>query len=278
MAALEIISRYPTGATRDTPLLFVHGAFCAAWIWDVHFLPWFAERGWEVHAVSLRGHGNSEGTDQLNSFGIADYVSDVVQAASHCSTSPLLIGHSMGGFVVQRALARLNARGAARPSPGGVLMASVPPHGLFQANLGLAWRAPELLQQMGILMTLGTRFVDERAMRKAMFSSDMPADEARKYDQMMQLESCRVMMDLGGWLPFPVLPPPSTPMLVLGAEDDMLVPASEIRSTAQRLGTTARLYPRMGHAMMLEKNWLDVAQTIDEWASATIDRCAVAAD
>ena len=63
--SLEVVSRYPSKGKRCTPLLFVHGAFSAAWIWSEHFLDWFSERGWPVHAVSLRGHGGSEGHESL---------------------------------------------------------------------------------------------------------------------------------------------------------------------------------------------------------------------
>ena len=57
--ALEVLT---AGKPSDRPpLLFVHGSFCGAWIWAEHFLPFFAEAGWECCAVSLRGHGGSEG-------------------------------------------------------------------------------------------------------------------------------------------------------------------------------------------------------------------------
>lgn len=65
--SLEVVSRYPSKGKRCTPLLFVHGAFSAAWIWSEHFLDWFSERGWPVHAVSLRGHGGSEVMNRLDS-------------------------------------------------------------------------------------------------------------------------------------------------------------------------------------------------------------------
>ena len=39
---LELLTRRPQGDTREAPLLFVHGAYVAAWCWAEHFLPWFA--------------------------------------------------------------------------------------------------------------------------------------------------------------------------------------------------------------------------------------------
>lgn len=94
---LEIISKYPSGSTHPTPILFVHGAWHAAWCWDVHFLDYFSQHGFAAHALSLRGHGNSEGRDHLRWTRIADYVDDVADTARQLLSPPILIGHSMGG-------------------------------------------------------------------------------------------------------------------------------------------------------------------------------------
>ncbi|PWC36291.1 alpha/beta hydrolase [Azospirillum sp. TSO35-2] len=263
MSDLELISRLPSGTPKKPPLLFVHGAFSGAWIWDAKFLPWFAEHGWEAHAVSLRGHGGSEGRDRLHGFGISDYVDDVLEAADRLSAPPVLIGHSMGGMVVQRALAR-------RRFPGAVLMASAPPHGLWSSTLGLAWRAPYVFQQMAMLTAFGENAIDPEAIRRAMFSDDMPRAEAAKYESFLQEESRRVLMDIGGWIPFPTLPPRDIPVLVMGAEKDLLFPRAEIVATAMALGTEPVFMPGTGHAMMLERDWRSAAERVEGWVAATV--------
>lgn len=263
MSQLEILSHRPTGPAKPAPLLFVHGAFSAAWIWNEKFLPWFAARGWEAHAVSLRGHGGSEGCDRLHSFGIADYVDDVLEAAARCSAPPVLIGHSMGGMVVQRALRRA-------PFPAAVLMASSPPHGLWSSTLGLMWRAPGVYRQMALLMVFGTSAVNPDLIGRAMFAEGMPREEAAKYEPLLQEESRRVLMDIGGWIPFPTLPPRDVPVLVMGAEKDLLFPREEILWTARALGTEPVFMPGMGHAMMLERDWQRAAERIEGWLSDTV--------
>ena len=250
------------------PLLFVHGAFSGAWIWDEKLLPWFAERGWEAHAVSLRGHGGSEGRDRLDCFGLSYFVEDVLEAMDRLPAAPVLIGHSMGGIVVQRALAR-------RAAPAGVLMASAPPYGLWQSTLGLAWRDPAVFHQMSLLMAFGSRSTDPRTLRRAMFSGGMPEEEAARYDRRLQEESRRILMEIGGWIPFPALPPRGTPVLVLGAEKDLLFPADQVAATARMLGTEPVIFPAMGHAMMLERGWEAVARHIDVWLNAQLVAKAV---
>ena len=135
---LEVICRAPAGAARPTPLLFVHGAYTAAWCWDENFLPWFAEQGYAAYAVSLSGHGASRGRAYLDSFSIADYVADVAEVADKLPSPPVLIGHSMGGMVIQKYLEKFSV-------PGAVLMSSVPPQGLLGSAFGLAFSKPHLL-------------------------------------------------------------------------------------------------------------------------------------
>jgi pimeloyl-ACP methyl ester carboxylesterase len=262
MPNLEIFSLPPTGPAKPVPLLFVHGAFCGAWIWAEKFLPWFAARGYEAHAVSLRGHGRSEGRHSLHNFGIADYVADVLKAAEGCSSPPVLIGHSMGGIVVQRALA------TSHDLPGGVLMASTPPHGLMPSTMGLAWRDPYVFHKMSQMMMFGVQAMSFEALYRAMFSDSMPRAEAARYEGRVQEESRRVLKDIGGWIPFPVLPKRKLPVLVIGAEKDLLFPPDQVHATARAFGTDATFFPDMGHSMMLHPGWESVALHIDGWMAA----------
>jgi pimeloyl-ACP methyl ester carboxylesterase len=102
MMKLEMIAKYPPNGTRPNPLLFVHGALHGAWCWNVHFLDYFARHGFASHAVNLRGHGNSEGREKLRWIRIADYVNDLADAVQKLPSPPVLIGHSLGGFVIQK--------------------------------------------------------------------------------------------------------------------------------------------------------------------------------
>ncbi|HEX9180581.1 MAG TPA: alpha/beta fold hydrolase, partial [Burkholderiales bacterium] len=69
---LEVLRAAPAQPAGRAPLLFVHGAFSAAWCWAEHFLPYFADRGYDSYAVSLRGHGASEGRDQIHFHSLRD--------------------------------------------------------------------------------------------------------------------------------------------------------------------------------------------------------------
>lgn len=258
MPNLELIDRRPVGPARATPLLFVHGSFCGAWIWDEHTLPWFAARGWRATALSLRGHGGSEGADNLAWTSLEDYVEDVVTVFDRFETPPILIGHSMGGMVVQRALLR-------RRAPAAVLLASAPPHGLLESALGLFWRMPGAFWQFWMMSAGGVAAADLTQLQRAMFSGTiLPADAERLLPR-FQDESQRVLFDMMAWNPAPQTPDPSIPILVLGAADDPVFPPEQVRAAAQALGTEAEIVPDMAHAMMLDRGWERVAERIERW-------------
>jgi pimeloyl-ACP methyl ester carboxylesterase len=83
---LEWIDKGSATESHPLPLLFVHGGWHAAWCWDDNFLDFFAARG------------------SLNAYSVDDYVDDVRTAASRFDTPPVVVGHSMGGYVVQKYL------------------------------------------------------------------------------------------------------------------------------------------------------------------------------
>ena len=122
---LETLTHKPEANPHPTPLLFVHGAWHGAWCWEDHFLPYFAQHGYTSHAVDLRGHGKSEGGDRLRGTSISHYVSDLAQIIGKLERPPVLIGHSLGGLVVQKYLEKHQA-------PAAVLLASVPPGGVLR--------------------------------------------------------------------------------------------------------------------------------------------------
>ena len=124
---LEVIDKGTCSESHPAPLLFVHGAWHAAWCWDENFLGFFAEKGYRTLALSLRNHGNSYKKNP-RTCSVADYVSDVASVANSLPAQPVVIGHSMGGLVVQKYLEKHSA-------PAGVLLASMPVGGPAVAYL-----------------------------------------------------------------------------------------------------------------------------------------------
>ncbi|MCW3478243.1 alpha/beta fold hydrolase [Neisseriaceae bacterium JH1-16] len=114
-SGIEVFEKRPV-QSGAVPVVLVHGAGGDAWQWRQTFLPFLAQQGYHAIALSLTNHGGS----RRESVGsVIDYVEDVEAVTRGLTMEPVIVGHSMGGFVVQHWLARNPARRA-------VLMGAVP--------------------------------------------------------------------------------------------------------------------------------------------------------
>jgi pimeloyl-ACP methyl ester carboxylesterase len=254
---LEIISRIPAAGHHPTPLLFIHGMMHGAWCWDVHFLNYFAQHGFASHAVNLRGHGNSEGRKKLRWTRIADFVEDVENAVRQLSGSPILIGHSMGGFIIQKYLEN-------HYSPAAVLLSSPPPSGLLATVFRIAGRQPLAFAKVNLTLSLLPVIATPKMAREAFFSADVPDEELVTYWKQMGEESFMALLDMVA-LDHPKPAMVKTPLLVLGAARDNMLSLQEIEATARAYDTRSEIIPGVAHNSMLEQGWQGVAERILKW-------------
>ena len=260
---LEVISRQPDGPARAAPVLFVHGAFSSAQLWEPYFLPYFAERGYAAHALSLRGHAGSDGRDTLKQARLKDYVADVLAVAQSLPAMPVLIGHSMGGMVVQKVL-------ETQAPPAAVLMASPPPQGILGGMLGAMLFNPLMALQMGAMQRLGPQAATIEGAKRALFRSDTPAEYIRRVLPPAQAESDAVMLDMISRDLPPSQPRRDVPVLVLGGGMDTCVSPAAVLATARAFGTEAKIFPAMPHALMLDPEWQTVAEGIAAWLDGVV--------
>jgi pimeloyl-ACP methyl ester carboxylesterase len=254
---LEVITKGPSGSPRPTPLVFIHGGWHGAWCWEL-FQQYFAEQGYRSHALSLRGHGASSGRERLRCSSAAEYLADLDQVIRQMPAPPVLIGHSMGGYLIQKYLESRTARAA-------VLLASIPARGLFMILHRLSLRHPLQTIKMHAAWEPFALIETPDLAREAFFSADIAPAKLDRYVSLLQPESYRVGWDASVFK----IPRPrrvrKVPMLVLGAEKDTLITTDEVRATAAAYGTRAELYPDMAHDMMLENGWQSVAARMAEW-------------
>ncbi|MFG1934253.1 alpha/beta hydrolase [Mycobacterium sp. NPDC048908] len=258
---LEVIDKGRETETRTHPVVFVHGAWQAGWCWEENFLDFFVERGFRVLAPSLRGHGRSTADKPLWRCSIADYVSDVSSAVEALPSRPILVGHSMGGFVVQKYLETHDA-------PAAVLMASTPPRGqvssLMRSLRRHPWRSTKFALTSDPWDLCGT----PAGTRGFFFGKDTPDGLIDAFTKRIRPDSARaVMFDtvVGNLVTTQKI---RTPMLVLGGQEDQVYAPNEVRRTAAAYGTEPVFFPGVGHEMMLDPNWRAVAICIDSWLAS----------
>ncbi|MCV7099099.1 alpha/beta hydrolase [Mycobacterium palustre] len=252
---LEVIEKGSGGDAHPVPLLFVHGGWHAAWCWE-NFLDYFADAGYRAVAMSMRGHGTSPTDKPLQKVSVADYIDDVRSVADDLGGGPVLIGHSLGGYVIQRYLED-------HAAPAAVLVGSLPPSGVLGTALRVWRRRPQMMVKSFNDPTL-VRFLSSATLaRRYLFCADTPAAIVEQCWRRAGPESIRAAMT-----------DPmrrrvdtrrvTTPILVLGAVHDGFVSRGAVRATARAYGTRPEFFA-MGHNMMLEPGWPDVAKRIHGW-------------
>ena len=115
---IHVETHQPERRSRKPPLLLVHGALTGSWLWT-EIAAYLAERGWEAHAVNLRGHFTSDVAD-LDETTMRDYADDIGVALRQIGRPAVLIGWGIGALA-----AMLHAE--RHPVLGLVLLAPSPP-------------------------------------------------------------------------------------------------------------------------------------------------------
>jgi pimeloyl-ACP methyl ester carboxylesterase len=256
---LELIDKGQTSEKHPHPLLFIHGAFHGGWCWDEHFLEFFTAHGFRVVAPSLRGHGSSPAGKPLWRCSISDYVNDVASVASTLTPRPILIGHSMGGFIVQKYLHRNEA-------PAAVLLASASPRGHLRTTLRFFRQHPWRCSKFALTGRAADLYGGTLAGARDLFFGDAAPDSLIDAAAgRLQPESSRALLfDMA--VPAPLGKTRDTaPILVVGGEQDALYRNRDVHATATFYGIQPTFIPGMGHEVMLEPGWPTVADCILSW-------------
>lgn len=252
---IHTLHRPAAGRTLLPPLVFVHGGYATARCWDEYFLPYFNHRGFDCHALDLSGHGESEGHERLDSFGIDDYVEDLTQVARQLPAPAVFIGHSMSTVVVERFLEQNTARAA-------ILMAPVPPGGILGASMRMALTQPAFFSEQ--LRPAGGE-QSARTMRSVYYSRETEIDDLMRFAGFFQSESRRAILDLSLLAMRIGRRRPALPVLVVGGASDAVFEPALLGLTAARWQAEEAVIPRAGHTLMLDAHWQAAADTIADW-------------
>jgi pimeloyl-ACP methyl ester carboxylesterase len=259
---LEILSSSPTSQALGT-IILVHGAWHSAVCWADTFLPYFAECGYNVLAPSLRNHGKSEAGGSLRWRRVKEYAADIQQIVNNTEGKVYLVGHSMGGQVVQKYL-ELYPNSQVEKA---VLLCSVPPHGVWRATLKAIRTHP--LSFLLVNLTLSFKpLVSTKEKVKELFFTNRISDKALdKAFTNVQDESYLAYLDML----FLDLPRPKkikTPMLVIGGGNDFIFGKKDVLATAKAYNTEGVIFEEVAHNLFMEDKWQDSANLIFTFLSS----------
>lgn len=263
---LEILEAHGDGASRPVDVLLVHGSYCSASVWQPFVMPFLAAHGYTVHAMSLRGHGGSPSARPLDRVGLDDYVADVAEAVARIGKPVAVVGHSLGGAVVQGAMAS-GVRYAAT-----ALLASVPPSGMLMATQRMFWTRPRLWFELSRIMHVGIDEADPEILRDGLFDNRVSEDHYRQLAEHFCDESPLAIQQLMGFRWFGASPSSAGPVLVIGGSRDWLIGESDVRQTALWYGTKPIIVQGLSHVMMLDPEWESPARIVCAWLDTIAPR------
>ena len=227
-------------------IVFVHGVCHGSWCWEEKFIPYFKELGYDCIALNLPGH-ETLGSTQRISYALNEYVQALHQAVAKLDKPPIIIGHSMGGMILQRFLKTGSCKKA-------ILMSSVPPTGALFASLRVIFKHLGTLPYLFTGDLLGVF----RKYPLLMFNDIKIADRFSPY---MCAESFLAFLGLV----VPIFPKITTPLLVVGGSQDQLITVKEFAQTAKRYGTKLEIIEGGSHDLMLDEDFERTAKVIQEW-------------
>ncbi len=260
---LELLHEAARSPAKRVKLLFIHGICTGAWVWEKNFLPYFAGLGYDSYALSLRGHGKSEGRDTVRTFTLQDFAEDIGWALKEIGSPTVVIGHSLGGGAVQNFVQR------GGHAAGYVLLCSAPPHGLIRASAEAFATNPKLVNEMSAVLHKGLDAANLDVIEDGLFSEPPPREVRRRFAEGVSDIAEAASRQRLGWIPFAPFPWGMPKLLVVGGEKDQFMPAADVRLTAIYYGARCVIVPNGAHAIMLDRNWRDAAQPIADWLAKT---------
>ncbi len=229
---LYVESWLPERRSRRKPLFLLHGELSGSWLWE-RYLSYFAQRGWEGHALNLRAHFWSETAD-LASLDMDSYLADTRAGLEALGRPAVLVGHGLGALLalkmaeVQEVLGLVLIAPALpqpiRPESSPHVVRLVP--AIFRQEL-IGWAGPsEAIRQQ---------------------NPDLSAADVGRIQHLMGAESGVARRQMLAGVSVEPGSLTGTPALVVGGGRDRLFPAAECQRLAEWLGAEYQPFPDLSH-------------------------------
>jgi len=252
---LYVESWLPERRSRRRPLYLLHGELGGSWLWH-RFLGYFAPRGWEGHALNLRGHYWSETAD-FTEIDFETYVQDALAGVDSMPRPPIVVGHGMGGLLALRVaqevpVSALVLIGSALPGP---LLPPPPEHmvRLLPRQYGrelLGWDGPASVLQRQ--------------------NPDLTVADVMRVLHMLGAESGAARRQMLEGVPVPLEALPDVPRLVIGGGLDRHFPESDSERLAEWLGADYQPFGAHSHYGLVigEESYEQVAEAVRSFLEA----------
>jgi alpha-beta hydrolase superfamily lysophospholipase len=250
---------------KSKTIVFIHGMYMTSLCWE-HWVSRFQANGYNCLAPAWPGRDkpvdilrNNHPDPELGKLTLNDVIEHITGIIEKLDEKPILIGHSMGGLVVQLLLQKNIAA-------AGVAIDSAPPMGVFTTRwpfLKANWPHinPFVSQTSPISMTF-ERF-------QYAFVNSMPlADQQAAFNKYAVPESRQVpRQSLTARVDFKKQHPP---LLLVAGSNDNLIPAVLNKTNYEKYKQSASIidfkeFAGRVHFIIGQPGWEEVADYIQAW-------------
>jgi len=252
-------------------VVFIPGMWGTSSCWD-GFKKHFDERRFVCRTVTLPWHDQKEKRSQadwksLGKAALTEYVEALKKELELLTPKPIVIGHSMGGWIAQK----LAAEGLANAA---VLLAPAPPAGVWAMDIAILWHL-WLPHIFAILFSKPMRPTFQQALSSMLHR--LPPEKQKAVFDSFVFESGRAVREIGLW-PFYIKKPSAVdeskvtcPMLIMVGKDDRITPVRVVRRVSSKyLGATFMEFPGRAHWLMDEPGQEEVFDHLLQWLEAHV--------
>ena len=254
-------------SNKSRTVLFITGAFVSHTCWD-EWISYFERRGFTTHAPPWPNKAGS--AEELRNRHpdpdiasnrldlLTDYFANI---AAQFSDKPILIGHSIGGLIVQLLLQR--GLGSL-----GVAIHSVPPQGIFTFKfsfLKAGWKA------LGFFTSTKESYLMSFDGWKYAFTNGMSyQDQTESYYKYATPESKLLVRDTTTKAAKVDFDNPHAPLLLISGGEDNSIPASLNHSNFKKYKnhgsvTDYKEFAGRNHFVLGQPTWKENADYILDW-------------
>jgi pimeloyl-ACP methyl ester carboxylesterase len=246
-------------------IIFIHGMFQNPKSWD-KWIAYFSDRGYNCIAPAWPKHEGEpeelrdyppEGLGDLHLKTVLDSTETLIRIQDE---RPILIGHSVGGLVVQLMV----AKGLADL---GVAISSVAPNMMLAFDWGFMKNSALIANPFK-----GNEpyYNDLESFHESFCKTMSMADTRIAFEETATHDSRNMLRDCMGEAGHIDTEMPHAPMLFIGAEKDEVIPAALCKRNAEAYTDKLSIadykeFPNRGHWICGQEGWQEVAGYIENW-------------
>jgi pimeloyl-ACP methyl ester carboxylesterase len=253
-------------------IFMIHGMCGGAWCWD-NYKKFFEEQGYNCIIPNLRWHNiesKNSPDSMIGTTSLLDYVSDLEKEIDKLNTTPILIGHSMGGLLAQIIAERKKIKAL-------ILLSPASSYGILDLKMSVLKIFSNFFKEFPFWnKPIKKNF---KTMSYSMLNLCSEEEKIKIFDKFCY-ESGRALSEIGFWFfDFKKAAKVNAnnvncPVLFIVGGKDRIIPTSIVRKTADKYKVVSdfKIFPNNAHWLLGEPNWEKIAGYIDNWIKINLNK------